>query len=98
MVSRRLLLVGGVVAVAVVGGAAYAMSGNDAGNAKKNYTVAIVTDVGGVDDKSFNQSAWEGLEKWGKSHKLTKGVNGYNYFQSKTQADYATEFPTSCDG
>ena len=92
MVSRRLLLVGGVVAVAVVGGAAYAMSGNDAGNAKKNYTVAIVTDVGGVDDKSFNQSAWEGLEKWGKSHKLTKGVNGYNYFQSKTQADYATNF------
>ncbi|MBJ7672691.1 BMP family lipoprotein [Weissella confusa] len=92
MVSRRLLLVGGVVAVAAVGGAAYAMSGNDAGNAKKNYTVAIVTDVGGVDDKSFNQSAWEGLEKWGKSHKLTKGVNGYNYFQSKTQADYATNF------
>ena len=92
MVSRRLLLVGGVVAVAVVGGAAYAMSGNDAGNAKKNYTIAIVTDVGGVDDKSFNQSAWEGLEKWGKSHKLTKGVNGYNYFQSKTQADYATNF------
>ena len=26
---------------------------------------AIVTDTGGVDDKSFNQSAWEGLQAWG---------------------------------
>jgi len=32
----------------------------------------IVTDVGGVDDKSFNQSAWEGLEQFGKENKLEK--------------------------
>ena len=34
--------------------------------AKDNKSVAIVTDVGGVDDRSFNQSAWEGLQAWGK--------------------------------
>ncbi len=27
------------------------------------FSVAMVTDVGGIDDKSFNQSAWEGLQK-----------------------------------
>ena len=29
---------------------------------RNQFTVAMVTDVGGVDDKSFNQSAWEGLQ------------------------------------
>ena len=33
-------------------------------NAKNSFSVAMVTDVGGVDDKSFNQSAWEGLQKF----------------------------------
>src|SRR5699024_11582059 len=27
-----------------------------------DFKAALVTDVGGVDDKSFNQSAWEGLQ------------------------------------
>ena len=49
---------------------------------------AIVTDTGGVDDKSFNQSAWEGLQAWGKEHNLEKD-KGYTYFQSTSEADYA---------
>lgn len=59
----------------------------DAGK-KSDKSVAIVTDIGGVDDRSFNQSAWEGLQKWGKSHDLKKGVGGYDYLQSQTAADY----------
>lgn len=51
-------------------------------------SAAIVTDIGGVDDRSFNQSAWEGLQKWGKSHDLKKGVGGYDYLQSQSAADY----------
>ena len=31
---------------------------------KEDYSIIMVTDVGGVDDKSFNQSAWEGMEAW----------------------------------
>ncbi len=50
---------------------------------------AIVTDVGGVDDRSFNQSAWEGLQEWGEMHKMKKD-NGFTYFQSKNEADYVT--------
>ena len=41
-----------------------------------------------VDDKSFNQSAWEGLQDWGKEHNLSKD-KGFTYFQSTSEADYA---------
>ncbi|MFS7259288.1 BMP family protein [Carnobacterium divergens] len=56
----------------------------------KGHTVAMVTDVGGVDDKSFNQSAWEGLQAWGKEHDLKKGKDGFNYLQSNSDSDFVT--------
>lgn len=55
-----------------------------------DFSVAMVTDVGGVDDKSFNQSAWEGLEMFGKENGLEKGDGGIDYLQSKSDADYNT--------
>ena len=55
-----------------------------------DFSAVIVTDVGGVDDKSFNQSAWEGLEQFGKENKLEKGVGGYDYLQSNSDSDYVT--------
>ena len=54
------------------------------------HSAAIVTDIGGIDDRSFNQSAWEGLQAWGKEHKLEKGVGGFNYFQSNDASQYTT--------
>ena len=57
---------------------------------KKLFSVAMVTDVGGVDDKSFNQSAWEGLQKFGKDNGLKKGKGGFDYLQSNSDADYTT--------
>lgn len=98
MVSRRLMIAGGIAVVAVAGIAAFSVIGNKSDDAKKNFTVAMVTDIGGVDDKSFNQSAWEGVQKWGKSHGLEKGQNGYNYFQSDTQADFAPNFQQAING
>ncbi len=64
------------------------------GGDKDTFSVAMVTDVGGVDDKSFNQSAWEGLQKFGKDNGLEKGKGGYDYVQSKSDADYATNLNT----
>lgn len=64
---------------------------NNAGNkggSKKGFTVAMVTDTGGVDDKSFNQSAWEGLQKFGKDNNMKKGTD-FKYLQSTAQTDYA---------
>ncbi|MCM3237661.1 BMP family protein [Heyndrickxia oleronia] len=65
------------------------------GDKKKEFTVALVTDVGGVDDKSFNQSAWEGLKKFGEDNGLEKGTDGYHYLQSKSDADYKTNLNTA---
>ncbi|WNS77235.1 BMP family protein [Bacillus sp. DTU_2020_1000418_1_SI_GHA_SEK_038] len=59
-------------------------------NNESAFSVAMVTDVGGVDDKSFNQSAWEGLKEFGKNHGLEKGKGGFDYLQSKSDADYST--------
>lgn len=60
----------GLVAVAAVGLAACGnrSSRNAASSSDVKTKAAIVTDTGGVDDKSFNQSAWEGLQAWGKEH------------------------------
>ena len=70
--------------------------GNTDGGAENagDFTVAMVTDVGGVDDKSFNQSAWEGLTAFGKEHGLEQGTKGYHYLQSTGNADYATNLNT----
>ncbi|MEK5333860.1 MULTISPECIES: BMP family lipoprotein [unclassified Lysinibacillus] len=59
-------------------------------NTEETFSVAMVTDVGGVDDKSFNQSAWEGVQAYGKEHSLSKGDGGFDYLQSASDADYET--------
>ena len=55
-------------------------------------TVAMVTDVAGVNDQSFNQSAWEGLQKAEKE----LGVE-VKYLESKQDSDYATNIETLVD-
>lgn len=62
-------------------------SEGDKSEESSDFKVGMVTDVGGVDDKSFNQSAWEGLKAWGEEHGLEKGTN-YDYIQSNEDADY----------
>lgn len=39
--------------------------------ATSKYDIALITDVGNIDDKSFNQGAWEGVEKYAKDHNVT---------------------------
>jgi basic membrane protein A len=51
--------------------------------------VGMVTDVGGVNDNSFNQSAWEGLQLFGK-----ESGSDVKYLQSKGDADYLTNLNT----
>ena len=53
--------------------------------------VGMVTDVGGVNDKSFNQLAWEGLRA------LDPDAFEVNYLESKTDADYLTNINTFID-
>ncbi|WP_432359245.1 BMP family lipoprotein [Sporosarcina sp. UB5] len=58
------------------------------GENESEFSLAMVTDVGGVDDKSFNQSAWEGIQQFGKDNGLSEGDGGYAYLQSTGEADY----------
>ena len=40
------------------------------------YELALVTDLGTIDDKSFNQGAWEGMKKYAEENKIS-----YKYYQ-----------------
>ncbi|WP_324739087.1 BMP family lipoprotein [Streptococcus dysgalactiae] len=56
--------------------------------------IAMITNQTGIDDKSFNQSAWEGLQSWGKENKLDKG-KGYDYFQSANESEFTTNLDSA---
>ena len=62
-----------------------------AAEAPAKVRVGMVTDVGGVNDKSFNQTSWEGLQA------LDPEVFEVNYLESKTDADYQTNINTFID-
>jgi len=57
-----------------------------------NMGVAMVTDVGGVNDQSFNQSAWEGLKRAKKDF----GIR-ISYKESRQDADYGPNMETLTD-
>nr|WP_276608220.1 BMP family protein [Aquibacillus halophilus] len=61
--------------------------GTDTETEAADFKAGMVTDIGGVDDKSFNQSAWEGLVAFGEDNGLSKG-SGIDYVQSANDADY----------
>ncbi|WP_340007412.1 BMP family ABC transporter substrate-binding protein [Paenibacillus sp. FSL K6-0276] len=51
--------------------------------AKSDFKFGMVTDIGGVNDKSFNQSAWEALQALEK-----ETGSSVKYLQSKSNSDY----------
>jgi basic membrane protein A len=55
----------------------------------KGFNIGMVTDVGGVNDNSFNQSAWEGLQRY----EAESGAK-VKFLQSKGDADYLTNLNT----
>ncbi|MBU5595066.1 BMP family protein [Amphibacillus sp. MSJ-3] len=52
-----------------------------------DFSVAMVTDIGGIDDKSFNQSSWEGIQAFAETYGLERGT-GFDYAQSDSGSDY----------
>jgi basic membrane protein A len=58
----------------------------------ENMSIAMVTDVGGVNDQSFNQSAWEGLQRAEKDFDIKVA-----YKESKQDADYGPNMETLTD-
>lgn len=69
-----------------------AEAADDAAAGGEGYKIGLVTDVGGVNDGSFNQSAWEGLQR--AADEL--GIEA-NYLESSTDADYAPNLEAFID-
>ncbi len=46
----------------------------------ETYDIALITDIGTIDDKSFNQGAWEGIKEYADANGKT-----YNYYQPTAQ-------------
>jgi basic membrane protein A len=59
----------------------------------KEFKVEMVTDTGGVNDQSFNQSSWEGLQNFEKNNPGTK----VSYLESKQESDYSTNLDKAVD-
>ncbi len=59
----------------------------DAGMAEEEqFSIAMVTDTGGVDDRSFNQSAWEGMNAWAEENGFSE--EAISVYQSDAENEY----------
>lgn len=74
------------------GGDGGSTEGTDNKN-QSSYKIEMVTDTGGVNDRSFNQSSWEGLQQMQKD----KG-DEVSYLESKQESDYKTNLDKAVDG
>ncbi len=88
MAVMALLAVGCVApaAPAAPAGEAAAPAGEAA--APADVKIGLVTDVGRINDRSFNQSTWEGVKQVGESLGLTEG-EGFKYIETQDPKDYA---------
>lgn len=48
------------------------------------YEIALITDIGTIDDKSFNQGTWEGVVKYAKENNVS-----HQYYKPSEQSDDA---------
>lgn len=53
-------------------------------DSKGGYELALITDVGTIDDKSFNQGSWEGLVKYAEENKIS-----HKYYKPAEKSDEA---------
>jgi len=65
------------------------------GSSGSGYEVALVTDLGTIDDKSFNQGAWEGAVAYGDEFDVA-----YKYYQptARTTADLVETIGLAVEG
>lgn len=64
--------------------------------APSNLKIGLVTDVGRVNDRSFNQSAWDGVKQVGTALGLKEG-DGFKYIETQDSKDYATNIQQFVD-
>ena len=57
--------------------------------------VGFVTDVGGIDDHSFNEGTWNGIKRFAEENDVPEDC--IKYLQSKAAADYEPNLPSFAD-
>ncbi|MFQ3620819.1 MAG: BMP family ABC transporter substrate-binding protein [Spirochaetales bacterium] len=67
-----------------------------AAKAAPSFRIGLVTDIGGIDDRSFNQGTWEGIVRFAQEQGLKQGTD-YKYLQSSAEADYVPNLSTFAD-
>lgn len=68
---------------------------DDAKSGSDKISVTLVTDTGGIDDKSFNQLTWEGILKFYKDNGWDEG--DAQFLQSNAEADYIPNLSSFAD-
>jgi basic membrane protein A and related proteins len=88
-VTTRVVLAVGSIALLAAGCGSSPSSSSGTSSAK--FLGCMVTDTGGIDDKSFNQSSWQGMQAAAATDPSKIQVT---YLPSTTSADYASNIST----
>ena len=93
-----LVLAVAMLATCLVGCGGNSDGGNDGGNAGTNaggYEIALITDKGNIDDKSFNQGSWEGVLAFCAENDIT-----HQYYKPEEASDegYFNAISLAVDG
>jgi len=87
--TTRVVLAFGLIALLAAGCGSSPSSSSTSASGK--FLGCMVTDTGGIDDKSFNQSSWEGMKAAAATDPSKIQVT---YLPSTTSADYASNIST----
>lgn len=90
--KKKILLMATVVVVGAMGLVGCGKS-TEKVEQKDNFKITLILDEGGVNDQSFNQSAWEGAKEAEKEYEGVK----VTYLESKQEADYLSNVETAVD-
>jgi basic membrane protein A len=82
-------VVAGVVTLGLVLAGCGTKPSSSSSSSTSGFKACMVTDTGGIDDRSFNASAWQGMQAAQKDGKAT-----VSYQQSKSESDYAPNIAT----
>ena len=92
MIAKRLLALAAVSMLALSACSSQSAPSDDNCAAEENFCIGMVTDLGKVDDKSFNQSAWEGAQA------AAAETNGFaKYIETTSTNDYAANIAQFTD-
>ena len=90
---RAVAVIGAIALLAAACGSpsSSSPSSNSGSSASGKFLGCMVTDTGGIDDKSFNQSSWQGMQAAAATDPSKIKVT---YLPSTTSADYASNIST----